>query len=187
MAAKKAGRQVGSRLLSRFLVKLNDTTPLREYMALTTAEVDTNAKEKDILYWKFKKEQATESRATWLEQLAESRAKHEQQRMNKFSKRCQREAHYQRKKQKLYTSAQELKKLRATEELCQIYCNINYAVGKDKLAGISLVIAPNRQGEWIECTSKDEIEDACIEEGQRRFHQTAGTPPMTAPLNIQLG
>jgi hypothetical protein len=50
MAAKKAGRQVGSRLLSRFLVKLNDTTPLREYMALTTAEVDTNAKEKDILY-----------------------------------------------------------------------------------------------------------------------------------------
>jgi hypothetical protein len=107
--------------------------------------------------------------------------------MNKFSKCRQREAHYRRKKQKLYTSAQELKKLRATEELCQIYCNINYAVGKDKLAGISLVIAPNRQGEWIECTSKDEIEDACIEEGQRRFHQTAGTPPMTAPLNIQLG
>jgi hypothetical protein len=49
MAAKKAGRRVGSRLLSCFLIKLNDTTPLREYMALTTAEVDANAKEKHIL------------------------------------------------------------------------------------------------------------------------------------------
>ena len=49
------------------------------------------------------------------------------------------------------------------------------------------VIAPNSQGDWVECTSKDEIEDACIAEAQRRFHQTKGTPPMTAPLNIQLG
>jgi hypothetical protein len=29
--------------------------------------------------------------------------------------------------------------------------------------------------------------DACISEAQRRFHQTKGTPPMTTPLNIQLG
>jgi hypothetical protein len=95
--------------------------------------------------------------------------------------RCK--AHYQCKKHKLYTLAQELKKLRATEELCQIYCNINYAVGKDKLAGILLVIAPDH----IECTSKDNIKDGCIYEGQQQFHQTAGTPLMTAPLNIQLG
>jgi hypothetical protein len=63
-------------------------------MALTAAEVNAKAKEKHILYQKFKKEQATESRATWLEQLADSRAKHEQERMIKFSKRRQREAHY---------------------------------------------------------------------------------------------
>jgi hypothetical protein len=86
----------------------------------------------------------------------------------------------------LYTSAQELKKLRATEGLCQRYCNISYAVGKDKLAGILLVIAPNCQGEWIECTSKDAIKDACINAGQQLFHRTACTPPMTAPLHIPL-
>lgn len=63
-----------------------------------------------------KKEQATESRATWLEQLVESRAnKHEQERINNLSKWRQRQAHYWRKKNKLYTPAQEIKKLWATE------------------------------------------------------------------------
>jgi hypothetical protein len=87
MVAKKAGRKVGSRLLSWFLIKLNDTTLLRDYMALTTAEVNAKAKAQYILYRKFKKEQATESRATWLEQLAELRAKHEQEHMDNLSKR----------------------------------------------------------------------------------------------------
>jgi hypothetical protein len=63
-------------------------------MALTKAEVDTKAKAQHILYQKFKKEQATKSRATWLEQLAESQSKHEQERMNNLTKPRQRQAHY---------------------------------------------------------------------------------------------
>ena len=127
------------------------------------------------------------SRSTWLEQLADARAMQKQARMDQLSKARQRKAHHRRSDKKQYTSAQELKKLRATEDLRRIYRNIKYAVGKDTLAEITLVIAPNSQGDWVECTSKDEIEDACISEAQRRFHQTKGTPPMTAPLNIQLG
>jgi hypothetical protein len=114
---------------------------------------------------------------------------YEQARMDKQSNAKQRKAQHRRTQKRQYTwSQEELKKLRATEDLRQIYRNINHAVGKDKLAGITLVIAPNQQeGEWVERTSKDAIEDACISEGQQRFHQTKGTPPVTAPLNIQLG
>jgi hypothetical protein len=56
---------------------------------------------------------------------------------------------------------QELKKLCATKGLCQIYHNIDYAVGKDKLTHISLVIAPNHRGGSVECMSKEDMEDAC--------------------------
>ena len=187
MVAKKQGRKVGSKLLARFLIKLKDPTPLHEYMSLTKDEVDARHKDIHIQYRKFKKEKSTASRATWLEDLADARAKQEQERMDKQSNERQRRAQHRRIRKKQYSSSQELKKLRATEELRQIYRNIKHAVGKDTLAGITLVIAPNQQGEWVECTSKDAIEDACISEGQRRFHQTKGTPPMTAPLNIQLG
>ena len=187
LAAKKHGRKVGSKLLARFLVKLKDPTPLQVYSALTPDEVDAKSKAIHIEYRKFKKEKSTTSRSTWLEKLADARAKQEQERMDKQSKARQRKAHHRRIEKKQYTSSQELTKLRATENLRQIYHNIKYAVGKDTLAGITLVIAPTSQGDWVECTSKDEIEDACISEAQRRFHQTKGTPPMTAPLNIQLG
>jgi hypothetical protein len=187
LVAKKQGRKIGSKLLARFLVKLKDPIPLQEYSALTLDEVKTKAKAIHIEYRKFKKEKSTTSRSTWLEQLADARAAQEQERMDKQSKTRQRKAHHRRFKKRQYTSSQELKKLRATENLRRIYRNIKYAVGKDTLAGITLVVAPNSQGDWVECTSKDEIEDACISEAQRRFHQTKGTPPMTAPLNIQLG
>jgi hypothetical protein len=87
----------------------------------------------------------------------------EQARMDKQSKSTrQRKAHHWHIDKKQYTSAQGLKKLWATEDLRWIYCNIKYAVEKDTLAAITLVIAPNSQGDWVECTNKDEIEDACI-------------------------
>jgi hypothetical protein len=188
LAAKKQGRKVGSKLLlARFLIKLKDPIPLQDYSALTQVVVEGKAKAIHIEYRKFKKEKSTTSQSTWLEQLADARAMQEQARMDKRYKARQRKAHCRGSNKKQYTSAQELKKLQATEDLSRIYCTIKYAVGNDTLARITLVIAPNSQGDWVECTSKDEIEDACISEAQRRFHQTKGTPPMTAPLNIQLG
>jgi hypothetical protein len=174
-------------LLARFLIKLKEPIPLQDYSALTQATVEAKAKAIHIQYRKFKKEKSTTSQSTWLEQLADARAMQEQARMDKRSKARQRKAHHRRSDKKQYTSAQELKKLWATEDLRRIYRNIKYDVRKDTLAGITLVIAPNSQGDWVECTSKDEIDDACISEAQRRFHQTKGTPPMTAPLNIKLG
>jgi hypothetical protein len=41
LVAKKHGRNVGSKLLARFLIKLKDPLPLREYMALTKEEVES--------------------------------------------------------------------------------------------------------------------------------------------------
>jgi hypothetical protein len=55
MVAKKAGREVRSRLLVHFLIKLNDPTPLLKRMTLTKAEDNANTKAQHILYRKFEK------------------------------------------------------------------------------------------------------------------------------------
>jgi phage/plasmid primase-like uncharacterized protein len=119
-------------------------------MALTTDEVHTRHKTIHIQYRKFKKDNSTTSQSTWLQDLAEARAKQEQARMKRQSNaRQQRKAQHRRIQQKQYTSSQELKKVHATEDLHWIYRNIKYAVGKDQLPGITLVIAPNQHGEWV--------------------------------------
>jgi hypothetical protein len=186
MVAKKQGQKVGSKMLARFLIKLKDPIPLWDYSALTQSEFEAEAQAIHIQYQKFKKEKSTTSPLTWLEQLADARATQEQARMDKLSKARQPKAHYHCTDKKQYTLAQELKKLLANKDLHRIYRNIKWAIRKDTLAEITLVIAPNSQGDWVECTSKDEIEDACISEAQQRFHQTQGNPPITAPPKIQL-
>jgi hypothetical protein len=58
---------------------------------------------------------------------------------------------------------------------------------KLKLFGTSRIIAPDSDGNWIEYTSKEDIELGCQGENTRRFSQTAGTPFMTAPLLDDFG
>jgi hypothetical protein len=92
LVAKKHGMNVGYKLVARFLIKLKDPIPLHEYMALTKEEVEARHEAIHIQYRKFKTEKSTTARSTWLEDLAESRAKQEQERMDKQANARQRKA-----------------------------------------------------------------------------------------------
>jgi hypothetical protein len=58
---------------------------------------------------------------------------------------------------------------------------------KLKSFGTSRIIAPDAAGNWVEYTSKEDIEEGCKGENSRRFSQTAGTPFMTQPLLNDFG
>ena len=59
----------------------------------------------------------------------------------------------------------------------------------DKLrsSSLSLVIAPDADGNWTEMTAKDDIERACLEENERRFNQASNTPFLQPPLFDEVG
>ena len=50
-----------------------------------------------------------------------------------------------------------------------------------------MVIAPNRNGEWIKQDDPEEIFAALINEYNAKYHQTESTPPMSYPLQHYLG
>jgi hypothetical protein len=58
---------------------------------------------------------------------------------------------------------------------------------KLKSFGKSRIIAPDAAGNWVEYTSKEDIEEGCKGENSRHFSQTAGTPFMTQPLLNDFG
>jgi hypothetical protein len=58
---------------------------------------------------------------------------------------------------------------------------------KLKSFGTSRVIAPDSTGEWVELTSREDIEAGCQWENSRRFSQTSSTPFMTSPLLDDFG
>jgi hypothetical protein len=64
---------------------------------------------------------------------------------------------------------------------------MRHATGTACLPGISLVIEPDQNGKWRECTKKEDIEDGCIWYSKKRFCQTKPTPFMQQPLVVQFG
>lgn len=50
-------------------------------------------------------------------------------------------------------------------------------LGKPR-SGVTSVIAPNEEGEWVSVTEKQEIEEACQQENIRRFTQANDTPAL---------
>ena len=48
--------------------------------------------------------------------------------------------------------------------------------GKLRSGSVTLVVAPNEAGVWIEVTDKESIKKALLEENERRFTQASGTP-----------
>ena len=60
-----------------------------------------------------------------------------------------------------------------------LFQRIHHAVGKGRMRGVSMVIAPNKDGQWKECHEPDEIFAALIKEYKAKYHQTENTPPMT--------
>ena len=60
-------------------------------------------------------------------------------------------------------------------------------LGKLQQGGVSRVLAPDQHGNMMERTAKEDIEEACLVENDRRFRQASGTPFLSAPLLDMLG
>ncbi len=110
------------------------------------------------------KREATDKRVTFLESLAEARAMHSN------------------------TKAEmELKQLMHHEQ--QHWDSRLIKAMNKKLHGGSLtvVIAPNVQGNWVEYNDKTGMEQAMVNEDSRRFSQAGNTPFVQEPLAAQVG
>ena len=64
---------------------------------------------------------------------------------------------------------------------------IRRATGKLQGSGLLSVLAPTVTGTWEELTVPADIEKACLEENERRFHQASDTPFMVPPLSTIVG
>jgi hypothetical protein len=124
------------------------------------------------------------TRDTWLEDLAKARAAHERRKQDACKGRS-----LPKKKSKSFAqrTAAQLRVLRSDESSCWFYARISRAIGKDQLAGISMVISPNPAGQLVQRTKHADITAAMIKEHRSKYHQTEGTPPMQGPVLHQLG
>ena len=75
----------------------------------------------------------------------------------------------------------------ALEKTRRIFRRIHRTVGKGRQQGVSMVLAKNNKGEWIEQHDPSNIFCALIKEYKAKYHQTERTPPMTTPLVQYLG
>lgn len=76
--------------------------------------------------------------------------------------------------------------MRERENLRQSHRKIQYMRGKLSSCGLTKVIVQTEDGEQ-ELTSKEEIEQACMNENDAKYHQTEDTPCMKEPLRSLLG
>lgn len=63
---------------------------------------------------------------------------------------------------------------------------INHALGKTRTAGLTKVEVV-QDGEVVDITEKEAMEEACMQENDSKYHQTESTPCMQEPLRSLLG
>jgi Reverse transcriptase (RNA-dependent DNA polymerase) len=123
-------------------------------------EAEKKLKEEYNTYNRYKKE-ATSRRNTYLEDMAVARAEH------------------------FNTSAiSDLKVLIEHERQRAIGRKMRRVLGKAR-SGVTSVVAPNEDHEWVLLTDKMAIEKACQEENVRRFTQANDTPALL-PEQVEL-
>lgn len=190
-ARNKKHRKVSSRLLQRYAKKGRIKEPIRELMELSTATLSKRLDEAYDDYHTFKP-RAASYRKKWYQDLAESRAREEIRQLEQVKHRKHRS---KQKPNRLRQKPTRTFKKATSTQLNQILANersrssarrIKRAVGKSNLGGTTLVQAQDINGNWVEFTSKEEIERECQKENKRRFQQTKDTPPMTPPISWQL-
>jgi hypothetical protein len=64
---------------------------------------------------------------------------------------------------------------------------IKRAMGKFDKGSMSFVVAADQEGRRIEMRKKEDIENACLQENNRRFRQAGNTPFLTSPLFEEVG
>ena len=150
----------GKRASTRHLLRLARKCeyPLDQLRTTLLSEAKTNLKEAYVAYRAVCRSTIT-SRRTWLEELATAQAAEGN------------------------TTAEQLfLNLKRREQQRRSARRIKNVLGRLERQGILAVVVPDRQGGWIEVTTKADMERGCLEENKARFLQASGTPFLQPPL-----
>ena len=188
---KKEGAKVNSKILLRFLKKSDISNPLQEILAQSLEEICEEARNAYKAY-RVLCQTSEASRKTWLASLAEARAE-EASRLKRLKKKNPRKRVGNAEiLQDNKANANEIRNLMARERTRKIFSRIRMSVGKENLAALSTISVPdvvNQDGTtaWKEISKHDDIVEALIVEHTNKYHQTEGTPPMSFPVQRQIG
>ena len=140
---KKEGRRVSSRLLARTMKKANITQRLRNIMQLDSESIRGALQSCYRQYSEYKM-CAVKKRKSWLEELAEAWA---------LSEAREKPSHCKVKSTSLspqQATSKHLRMITATESMRKMHRRISHAVGRKRMAGVSMMIAPDLYGNWNE-------------------------------------
>ena len=84
-------------------------------------------------------------------------------------------------------TAQAIKQIKTTEFLRGMFRRIKHSVGKVQFKGISMVEVAHEDNFLEQITDHQRITQVLIAEYKKKYHQTENTPPMTPPMQNQLG
>jgi hypothetical protein len=87
----------------------------------------------------------------------------------------------------LMSAAQAVKNMQRREEQRRTDRMIRRVNDKLRSGSVTMVLAPDDDGNWTECTEKFEIETALLQENDRRFNQAKDTPFLVPPLYDLIG
>ena len=178
---RKKGRKIRSHTLKKIIKKTKIQQRLSELQALTLEESLRKMKESIQQYRRIKLTAQSE-RQQWMNELASTRVR-EMQAETKRRKSLKRKGG----KKKKHQIATIVKTIISNERMRDIFRRVQYAVGKQRLRGITAVEAQSHQGGWEQITDHDKISIALAKEYKQKYHQTENTPPMQQPMLSQLG
>ena len=159
VVAYKSNKRTDSRAIRRLMQRLHITDALRK-----TLNEALQARGLCIAQYRQNKKDAHNLRQTFLQQLAQRRA-------NRFG---------------TTRTAQE-KILKVQKKAKWDFRKINRILGNKQRTSLSIVEVRDREGIVTQCLNRDDIEAACMKEGQRRFSQAYDTPFLQRPLIDEFG
>jgi hypothetical protein len=154
---KKVGWRISSRLIERMRLKGQVSKKIVRDINLEEAELEEQRAYKE--YMSFKKSNSEAARDTFLDGLVDEILKEGDQ-----------------KKESI------LKMLKTWEFIRQMHKCVTWAFDDSHKGLIMFVVVDDENGNLVEKCSKEDVEKACMEENEKRFHQANDTPFMHSPL-----
>jgi hypothetical protein len=156
-------RANGGHVDSRMLMRQLKAAELVEHLQDTLSEIE-EARDSIWSEQKRLKLQANQLRISWLQSLGEAKAE-----LGRMS------------------AAQAVKNMIRREEQRRNARLIRRVNDKLRSGSVTMVLAPDAEGNWTERTDKLEIETALLQENERRFNQANDTPFLVPPLYDLIG
>ena len=153
----------GGKVYTRMLIRKLKQADLEDHLLDTLPEIE-DARASIWREQKRLKEKAGQLRVSWLQSLGEAKAE-----MGQMS------------------AAQAVKNMQRREEQRRNARMIRRVNDKLRSGSVTMVLAPDDDGNWTERTDKIEIETALLQENERRFNQANDTPFLVPPLFDLIG